>query len=170
MENLLSLKRQFNFDGWRLVLSDDCPPAMNFPSHFYRASTGFFKFCRYACAVLVFSLPLSSAQAAPTRSGQVTHVMLFWLNRPGNIDDQNYLLRATRTLRRVRGVNEVRVGRPLTVNRPALEQSFDLAVVMTFRDREALEKFERDQSRQQGIDAMLRPLVRRYIVYNFVNE
>jgi len=41
---------------------------------------------------------------------------------------------------------------------------------MTFRDREALEKFERDQRREQAIDAMLRPLVRRYTVYNFVNE
>ena len=96
--------------------------------------------------------------------------MLFWLKRPGNVDDQNYLLRALRTLRRVRGVNEVRFGRPLPGYRPSLEQSFDLGVVMTFRDREALGKFERDQRREQAIDAMLRPLVRQYTVYNFVNE
>jgi hypothetical protein len=51
-----------------------------------------------------------------------------------------------------------------------VEQSFDLGVVMTFRDREAFEKFERDQRREQAVDAMLRPLVRRYTVYNFVNE
>jgi hypothetical protein len=109
-------------------------------------------------------------QAAAARSGQVTHVMLFWLKRPGNIDDQNFLLRALRTLRRVRGVNEVRVGRSLPVTRPGLDQSFDLGVVMIFRDHEALQKFERDQRRGQAIDAMLRPLVRQYSVYNFVNE
>ena len=96
--------------------------------------------------------------------------MLFWLKRPGNVDDQNLLLRALRTLRRVRGVNDVRVGRSLPVARPGLDQSFDLGVVMMFRDREALEKFERDQRRGQAIDAMLRPLVRQYSVYNFVNE
>ena len=96
--------------------------------------------------------------------------MLFWLKRPGNVDDQNYLLRALRTLRRVRGINEVRFGRPLPGYRPSLEESFDLGVVVIFRNREALEKFQRDQQPEKAIDAMLRPLVRRYSVYNFVNE
>ena len=96
--------------------------------------------------------------------------MLFWLKRPGNVDDQNFLLRALRTLRRVRGVNEVRFGRPLPGYRPSLEESFDLGVVVIFRNREALGKFERDQRREPAIDAMLRPLVRQYTVYNFVNE
>src|SRR5437667_10847609 len=119
---------------------------------------------------IAFSLTSTGAQAAPARSGQVTHVMLFWLKRPGNVDDQNYLLRALRTLRRVRGVNEVRFGRPVPGYRPSLEESFDLGVVVIFRNREALEKFQRDQQPEKAIDAMLRPLVRRYSVYNFVNE
>src|SRR5437588_991286 len=117
-----------------------------------------------------FSLTSTGAQAAAARSGQVTDVMLFWFKRPGNFDDQNFLLRALRTLRRVRGVNDVRLGRSLPVARPGVEQSFDLGVLIIFRDREALEKFERDQRREQAIDAMLRPLVRQYTVYNFVNE
>src|SRR2546423_7816752 len=123
----------------------------------------------FLCCI-AFCFASTDAQAAAARSGQVTHVMLFWLKRPGNVDDQNFLLRALRTLRRVRGVNNVHVGRSLPVARPGLEQSFDLGAVMTFRDREALEKFERDQRREQAIDAMLRPLVRQYTVYNFVNE
>ena len=119
---------------------------------------------------IAFSLTSTGAQAAPPRSRHVTHVMLFWLKRPGNVDDQNFLLRALRTLRSVRGVNDVRVGKSLPVARPGLEQPFDLGVVMIFRHREALEKFERDRRREQAIDAMLRPLVRQYTVYNFVNE
>jgi Stress responsive A/B Barrel Domain len=119
---------------------------------------------------IAFSLASTGVQAAAPRSGQVTQVMLFWLKRPGNVDDQNYLMRALRTLRRVRGINEVRFGRPLPVYRPSLEESFDLGVVVIFRKREALEKFQRDQQPEKVIDAMLRPLVRRYTVYNFVNE
>src|SRR5438132_8982249 len=136
---------------------------MNFPL-FFHMRVAIFLSC------IALSLASTGAQAAAAHSGQVTHVMLFWLKRPGNADDQNFLLRALRTLRRVRGVNDVRVGRPLPVDRPGLEQSFDVGVIMTFRDREALERFERDQRREQAIDAMLRPLVRRYTVYNFVNE
>src|SRR5437660_12549634 len=81
---------------------------------------------------IAFSLTSTGAQAAPARSGQVTHVMLFWLKRPGNVDDQNLLLRALRTLRRVRGVNDVRVGRPLPVARPDLARSFNLCCGMAF--------------------------------------
>src|SRR3981081_3782 len=132
---------------------------MNF-SLFFRMRVAMLLTC------IALSLAPTGAQAVAARSGQVTHVMLCCLNRPANVDDQNLLRRALRTLRRARGVNDMRVGRPLLVDQPSVEQSFDLGVVMTFRDREALEKFERDQQRQQAIDAMLRPLVRHYTVYN----
>jgi len=119
---------------------------------------------------LAFSLSSSNAPAANARSGEVIHVMLFWLKRPGNVDDRNVLLRGLRTLRRVRGVTELRVGRPLPGDRPGLEQSFDLGLIVVFRDREALEKFEQDPRRRGVLDAMLQPLVRRYTVYNLANE
>jgi hypothetical protein len=119
---------------------------------------------------LIFSLAPPQTEAAAARSGQVTRVMLFWLKRPGNVDDQNFLLRGLRTLRRVRGVNDVRVGRSFKMDRAGIEESFDLGAIVIFRDREALNKFERDPRRGAAIDAMLQPLVRRYIVYNLVNE
>jgi hypothetical protein len=119
---------------------------------------------------LIFSFAPLQTKAAAARSGQVTRVMLFWLKRPGNVDDQNFLLRGLRTLRRVRGVNDVRVGRSFKMDRAGAEQSFDLGAIVIFRDREALNKFERDPRRGAAIDAMLQPLVRRYIVYNLVNE
>jgi Stress responsive A/B Barrel Domain len=133
-----------------------------------------FLFFRMRVPIFLISLALflssSNGQGASARSGQVTHVMLFWLKRPSNIDDQNVLLRGLRTLRRVRGVSDVRIGRPLPVDRPGVEQSFDLGVVVIFRDRSALEKFEHDPRRRGALDAILEPLVRRYIVYNFANE
>src|SRR5437763_4869651 len=110
---------------------------------------------------LALSLTSFNAQAANARSGQVTHVMLSWLKRPGNVDDQNFLLRGLRTLRRVRGVNDVRVGRSFKMDRAGTEQSFDLGAIVIFRDREALNKFEGDPRRGAAIDAMLQPLVRR---------
>ena len=147
-------------DAGRQILSDCVGPQM----HFFRMRVPIFLIC------LILSLTSFNARAANARSGQVTHIILFWLKRPGNVDDQNVLLRGLRTLRRVRGVNDVRVGRPLLVDRPGLEQSFDLGVVVIFRDREALEKFERDPRRGGALDAMLQQLVRRYTVYNFANE
>ena len=120
---------------------------------------------RLAIFVLAAALSLASVQAAPGRSGQISHVVLFWLKRPGNVDDQNVLIRAARSFRRIKGVSDVRVGRSLPV-----EQSFDVGVVITFKDVRALKKFERNQRHQQVVEAALSPLVRRYIVYNFSNE
>ena len=130
---------------------------------FFRMRVPIFLIC------VAFSLSSSKAQAANACSGQVTHIMLFSLKRPGNVDDQNVLLRGLRAIRRFRGINDVRIGRPLPVDRPGLEQSFDLGVVVIFRDREALEKFEHDP-RRGALDAMLQALVRRYAIYNFANE
>ncbi len=132
--------------------------------HFSRMRLPIFLIC------LAFLLTSSHTHADSARSGQVTHVMLFWLKRPGNADDQNFLVRGLRSLRRVRGVNELRVGRRVPLDRPDLEQSFDVGLVIIFRDRQALEKFERGPRRRQALDAMLEPLVRRYVVYDFVNE
>src|SRR5213078_1940193 len=98
---------------------------MNF-SLFFRMRVAIFLTC------IALSLAPAGAQAVATHAGQVTHVMLFWLTRPGNVDDQNFLRRALRTLRRARGVNDVRFGRPLPVDRPDVERSFDLGVIMTF--------------------------------------
>jgi len=147
-------------DAGRQVLSDCVGPA----NAFFRMRLPIVLIC------LAFFLTSSDMHAAGAHSGQVTHVMLFWLKRPDNVNDQNVLLRGLRTLRRVRGVNDVRLGRPLPVDQPGLEQSFDLGAVVIFRDREALEKFERDPRRRGALDAMLQPLVRRYVVYNFANE
>jgi len=115
------------------------------------------------------ALSLPSVEAFPARSGQITHVVLFWLKRPGNTNDQNVLIRASRSFRRIKGVSNVRVGRSLPVERP-VEQPFDVGVVITFKDAGALKKFERNQRHQQLVETALRPLLRRYIIYNFSNE
>jgi hypothetical protein len=122
-----------------------------------------------AIFALVAVLSLPSIEAGPRGSGQITHVVLFWLKRPGNVDDQNVLIRAARSFRRIKGVSDVWVGRSLPVERP-VEQSFDVGVVITFKNAGALKKFERNQRHQQIIETALRPLVRRYIVYNFSSE
>jgi hypothetical protein len=130
---------------------------------FFRMCVPIFLIC------LVFSLTSSNAPAADARSARIRHVMLCWLKRSGNVDDRNFLLRGFRTCRRVRGINTVRIGQLLPVDRRGLEQSFRLGVVI-FRDREATDKFQYHPRRGGAFDAMLQPLVRRYAVYNSANE
>lgn len=119
---------------------------------------------RSGILVLLAIIAISRARAA-VRVGQVTEVFLFSLQRPGNVDDENVLLLGAHSLRHTRGVVDFRAGRPF-----AADRAFDLAVVITFKDRNAFTHFSNDTHRQQNMEAFLRPLVRRYAVYSFSNE
>jgi Stress responsive A/B Barrel Domain len=147
-------------DAVHPVLSDCAGPA----NAFFRMRPLVFLIC------LGLFFISSNGQAASTRSGQVTHVMLFWLKRPGNVNDQDLLLRGLRTLRRVRGMSEMRIGRAMPMDGSGSDRSFDLGAIAVFRDRQALEKFERDPRHRGALDAAVQSLVRRYIVYDFSNE
>ena len=93
-----------------------------------------------------------------------------WLKRPGNLDDANALIRATHQFRRIRGVTDIQVGRGMAPQREGIDQSFDICAVIRFKDADALQRFNTDKRHVQAIEMFLKPLVRRFIVYNFTTE
>ncbi len=64
------------------------------------------------------------------------------------------------------GVQRVVVGGALPTLPPGVDRSFDLAAVITFRDRVALQRSKKDPRHLAAMRRYLRPLVRRYEVYN----
>jgi len=136
---------------------------LRIPFPFFRASAA-------TIVALAALLSLDQASASRERSDRVTEVIVLSMNRPGNPDDQNVLIRAARSLRRMKGVDHVHIGRALPGGRVQGEHSFDVAIVITFKNRFAWERFERNDQFQRLMDAALRPLVRRSIVYNFTSE
>lgn len=124
---------------------------------------------------LVFAIVIAGAgllwtNALAASRGEVTHVVIMWLKRPGNDQDRAALGAASESFRNIPGVLRVDVGRPIEIRRPGIEQSFDLSVVFTFRDRRALRAFEKDPRHLAAIRKTLTPLVRRFIVFNSVAE
>jgi hypothetical protein len=112
------------------------------------------------------SLFLSSCSnlSAPLRP--VTHVVLMWLKHPGRPADRAQLIRAARSLRMIPGVLRVEAGHAAPSPPPGVDRSFDLGVVITFRDRAALERYEEDPRHLDAVRRYLEPLVRRYLVYD----
>jgi len=93
-----------------------------------------------------------------------------WLKHPGNAADENALIRASNSFTRIRGVRRVEVGRSLPVGRPDIDQPFDLCAIITFKDQLSLARFQTDKRHAQAVELFLKPLVRRYVIYNFVSE
>ena len=61
-------------------------------------------------------------------------------------------------------------GQECQLTRPGIEQSFDVGVVIVFRDRGALEYFEKTPRHLAAIREVMQPLAKRYVIYNFSND
>lgn len=118
------------------------------------------------CAALLG--PAISTSAATT--GEVRHVVIFWLKRPGNAADRAQVARASESFRQLPGVEGVKVGRGAVVRRPGIEESFDLCAIFTFRNQAALKRFQASPEHRRIVEKVLKPLVQRYSVFDSVQD
>lgn len=123
---------------------------------------------RAACTAIALcgSVFLGSCSVLPAPSQPVTHVILMWLKHPQRSADRAQLIRAAHSLRMIPGVLRVETGHGVPPPPPGIERDFDLAVAITFHDRAALARYERDPRHHDAVRGYLRPLVRRYEAYN----
>jgi hypothetical protein len=112
------------------------------------------------------SILLGACQTAPPVSSTVTQVVLIWLKHPERAADRAQLSRAAHSLRMIPGVLRVQTGRTVPALPSRADRSFNLGVVITFRDRAALQRYERDPRHLEAMRRYMQPLVRRYEIYN----
>ena len=103
----------------------------------------------------------------PAPALTVTRVILMWMKHPDRSADRARLKRAASSSRMFPGVLRVEAGRTVPELPPELDCSLGLGVVITFRDRAALQRYEKDPRHLEAMRRYLQPLVRRYEVYNF---
>ncbi|MEP6823042.1 MAG: Dabb family protein [Chthoniobacterales bacterium] len=103
-------------------------------------------------------------------NGEIKHVVVFWLKRPGNANERAPGARASESFRRLPGITHAEGGRGLPARRPGIEQSFDLCAIFTFRNRAELERFDASPDRRRAVETVLKPLVQRYTVSNSALE
>lgn len=110
---------------------------------------------------------LAGCSDSATSRGQVEHIVFVWLKRPGHAGDRTALVRATNELRRTTGlVRTVNYGGPLPSERPVVDDSFDLALLMRFDSAKVLADFEKHPDHKRALQETLRPLARRVRIYD----
>ena len=116
-------------------------------------------------AVLFVAVLLIGGCAA--RQG-VTHVVVCYLQKPGDEDARNALIDESLRLGRIPGVVRVTAGPrlPAATPRPVIDDDYDVLIVMEFRDAAALEAYQAHPLHQQAVRRVLRPLVARYVIYD----
>lgn len=114
-----------------------------------------------------------AAEVAPatlSAGGQVKHLVVLWLKKPGDKDGRKALLDARDTIRSVPGVVDVSAGECLPSDRPVVDSTYDVAVVITFKDEQALKAYGPHPTHQKLLKDVLGPIVEKYVVYDFVSR
>jgi hypothetical protein len=93
--------------------------------------------------------------------GKVHHIVLCWLKDPADEASRSKLMDVSHSLKNLPGVVDISVGRAIPSDRPIVDDSFDVAVDMTFADEAALAAY------LQAANEVLKPLTQKVVVYDF---
>ena len=96
----------------------------------------------------------------------VSHVVICWLKRPGSYEDRQRVLAACRTLSDIPGVTEVTVGYAIASERPVVDSSYDVGMIVRFRDEKAMRDYDQHPIHVAAVETTIKPLVERFIVYD----
>jgi hypothetical protein len=99
---------------------------------------------------------------------QVHHIVLLWQKLPGNPTHRKQLIEASQQFADIPGVKSVSAGRAVLSDRDIVDDSFDVALILSFEDKAALQKYLDHPDHQQAVTDTLQPLVEKIVVYDFI--
>ena len=120
-------------------------------------------------SILFIGLLLTAYLSHAKEDLRVSHVVVVWLKEPGNAQMREQFVKASRALEAVPGVVSRHVSAVIPSERPKVDDTFDVAVTVTFENSQALKKYMQSQKHKNMLKNQLKPLVNRIVVYNFGN-
>lgn len=102
------------------------------------------------------------AQSAP--AAPLTHIVMIWLNSPGDAAARERIVVGSEELRQIPGLLSLRVANPVASDRAVVEDSFDLALVMEFADRQAMQDYLTDPRHVEAVKTRFVPVMDRFRV------
>lgn len=97
----------------------------------------------------------------------LTHIVLCWLKEPGNKSQQQAIIEMTESFNRIPSVLDARAGSPIMSDRPIVDDSFDVGIVVKVRDEAGLQAYLDHPIHLNAKKEVLLPLVDRVLVYDF---
>jgi hypothetical protein len=97
----------------------------------------------------------------------IDHVVFVWLKNPDSTRDRHILVEKSQELAAtIPQTRSFRWGTPVPSERPVVDDTYDLALVMNFDDRAGLEAYENHPAHKRAAKEVLRPLARKIVVYD----
>lgn len=124
---------------------------------------------KYLQSLIFLVLMLTVAVSHGQEDTRVSHVVVVWLKEPGNTQMREQFINASRALETLPGVLSRHVSAVIPSDRPKVDDTFDVAVTVTFKNAAALKNYMQNQKHKDMLNKQLKPLVNRIVVYNFGN-
>ena len=122
------------------------------------------------CTALAFLLSGCTATHIAKPSGRVNHIVLCWLKEPGNETHRREIVERSKSFREMPGVLEVRVGSVVPSERPIVDDSFDVAISMTFANAVDMNLYLGNPAHKKAVAEVMQPLVKKMVVYDFEED
>lgn len=104
----------------------------------------------------------------PDSISKVHHVVVCWLNKPGNEEARHKVIDVSRGFSAIPGVICVRAGRVIPSEREIVDSSFDVAIYLSFENEQKLFEYLNHPIHKKAVEKTLKPLVRKVVVYDFI--
>lgn len=127
-------------------------------------------------ATLIFSLAILSLLAScttcpmgrqTTAAGKVEHVVLIWLKKPGDKAGRQKVVETAKMFQaEIQEIQHLSVGTPLDSERPVVDDSFDVGLVMRFANPADLGTYEKHPVHVKAVKEILQPLAAKLLVYD----
>ena len=100
-------------------------------------------------------------------SSTLEHIVIVWLKEPGNRASRERIIEASEVLAAIPGVVALKSGSVVTSDRPIVDSSFDVALIITLENEAALQAYLTHPLHLTLVEETLKPLVERIRVYDF---
>lgn len=119
-----------------------------------------------APGILALLLAAGVTAASAGTDGGIKHVVLCWLAEPGNSAHLHKVIEASRQLRAIPGIDDLSVGPSVPSQRPVVDDSFDVGVVMDFRDQATMNAYLDHPEHLGRVQQIFQPLCGRIRIYD----
>lgn len=124
----------------------------------------------FMVVVLLLPAGFTHAQQGIQADGTVTHIVLVWLNKPGNAEMRKKFIEASQTLNNLPGIINRHVGEVLPSDRKMEDDTFDVAVTVTLKNEQAYKDYMAHPKHKKVVAEKLKPLVNRAVAYSFISK
>lgn len=118
----------------------------------------------FILSIVLFNLSACSHKPVHT---QVNHIVLLWLKADVTNVKTEEIIRRTRELSNIEGVQQLQIGRSIASDRQIVDDSFDIGIYMRFNSKQAMQRYLQNPQHIVLVNKYIKPNIVKIVVYDF---